>query len=143
MGNGMRIHRDTLLEAIERTATERFSGSGGPGGQHVNKTSSKVSLRVPLSELPLNEDEHQRAAHLLSGRMTEKGELLIHSSETRSQAGNRRRAYERAADLILEAIVPRKKRKPTRPTRAAKERRVEKKKRRGEKKRLRKPPEGS
>ena len=136
------IHRDTLMQAIERTATERFSGSGGPGGQHVNKTSSKVTLRVPLSELPLSEEEHERAAQTLSGRVNETGELIIHSSETRSQTGNRRRAYERAADLILQSIVARKKRKPTRPTRAAKERRVEHKKRRGEKKRLRKPPEG-
>jgi ribosome-associated protein len=138
----MRIHRDELLEAIERVATERFSGSGGPGGQHVNKTSSKVTLRVPLSELPLSAEEQERAAHRLSGRVNETGELIIHSSDTRSQTGNRRRAHERAADLILESIVPRKKRKPTRPTRAAKERRMESKKRRGEKKRLRKPPEG-
>lgn len=131
---------DKIYRHIEEHAEEEFSRSGGPGGQHVNKTSSKVTLRIPIAVLPLPPEERNRVEEALSGRITTEGDLIIHSSETRSQAGNRQRAYERAASLIASAAAPPKKRKKTKPSRAAKERRLEKKRKRGEKKRLRKPP---
>lgn len=136
----MHTSREELERHIRLCAHERFSGSGGPGGQHVNKTSSKVTLRVSIEELPLQESERELLRRHLEGRITDEDELLIHSSETRSQATNRRRAYERAASLISSAIAPKKRRKPTKPSKASKERRMNRKKKRGEKKRLRKDP---
>ena len=131
---------EQLRSHIEDRAEEEFSGSGGPGGQNVNKTSSKVTLKISVAELPLTPEEQQRVEKTLSGRINGEGELVIRSSETRSQTANRRRAYERAASLIASAAVPQKTRKKTKPSKAAKQRRLEKKRRRGEKKRLRKPP---
>ncbi|MFO7850197.1 MAG: alternative ribosome rescue aminoacyl-tRNA hydrolase ArfB [Spirochaetia bacterium] len=131
---------ENIRRCIEEIGEEEFSRSGGPGGQHVNKTNSKVTLKIPLSELPVGEDELRRVEHLLSGRINSSGELIIRSSETRSQASNRKRAYERAVQLIMSALSPKKARRPTSPSKGSKERRLENKKRRGEKKRLRKPP---
>lgn len=131
---------EEIRRCIEENGIEEFSRSGGPGGQHVNKTSSKVTLKIPLSELPVTTEELRRIEHLLSGRINSEGELIIRSSETRSQANNRKRAYERAEQLIVSALTPVKSRRPTSPSRGSKERRLESKKKRGEKKRLRKPP---
>ncbi|MFP4490358.1 MAG: alternative ribosome rescue aminoacyl-tRNA hydrolase ArfB [Spirochaetaceae bacterium] len=132
---------EEIRRCIEERGIEEFSRSSGPGGQHVNKTSSKVTLKIPLSELPVRTEEIRRIEHLLSGRMNSEGELVIRSSETRSQTNNRKRAYERALQLIVSALAPEKKRRPTSPSRGSKERRLESKKRRGDKKRLRKPPQ--
>ena len=131
---------ERLRRSIENNAVEEFSRSGGPGGQHVNKSNTKVTLKVPLSSLPVQDEERQRVGHMLAGKINAEGEIVIQSSETRSQAENRRRACERAARLIDSALTPKKKRRPTGPSRAAKERRLQKKRRRGEKKRYRKPP---
>ncbi|MFP4301843.1 MAG: alternative ribosome rescue aminoacyl-tRNA hydrolase ArfB [Spirochaetaceae bacterium] len=130
-----------LLDSIRRSATEEFSRSGGPGGQNVNKTSTKVVLRVPVGELALSEEEKERVLRRLSNRLNREGELVIHSSETRSQTTNRYRAEARAYALLRDAATPQKKRRKTRPSKAARERRIEEKKRRGEKKRMRRDPE--
>jgi ribosome-associated protein len=100
-----------------------------------------VVLRVPVEELALSEEEKQRVFRLLSNRLNREGELVIHSSETRSQTTNRQRAEARAYTLLREAARPQKKRRKTRPGKAARERRIEEKKRRGEKKRMRRDPE--
>lgn len=135
------MNRDTLAESLRKSATYEFARSGGPGGQNVNKLNTKVVLRVPLRELDLSEEERQRVRRLLKNRINQEGELVVHSSETRSQGTNRERAEARALALIAQAATPRKRRKRTRPSKAARERRIQEKKQRGEKKRLRKDPE--
>jgi ribosome-associated protein len=130
-----------LEEQIRATARESFSRSGGPGGQNVNKVSTQVTVHVPIDEIGLSDDERARARERLAGRITGEDELVVQCSETRSQARNREIALDRAVSLIDEAIRPQRKRRPTRPSQTARQRRIERKKRRGEKKRLRKPPE--
>jgi ribosome-associated protein len=134
------MKREELRALIEREGSFEFSRSGGPGGQNVDTTSTKVTLRLPLAILPFAEEEMQRLRHRLSGLINREDELLVRSSETRSQHENRRRAISRAADLIAGALQQKKKRRTTRPPRRAKERRLEKKKRRGEIKRYRSTP---
>lgn len=118
------------------------SRSGGPGGQHANKVSSKVELRfdVDSSEI-LSDDEKQRIKKYLAHKMTKSGELLIESREARSQHRNKQLALERFYSLVEWALKPRKKRKRTQPTQSSIERRLKKKKAIKEKKQNRKPPE--
>ena len=132
---------ERLLDSLGKKGHFEFTRSGGPGGQNVNKVSTKVVLRIPLDQLGLTAEEEQRVRRKLSNRLNSEGELVIHSSETRSQALNRERAQRRALALISEALRPPKYRRKTKPSRAAKERRLKQKKRRGEKKRWRRPPE--
>jgi ribosome-associated protein len=136
------MERDTLFDWIRTAGEESFSRSGGPGGQNVNKVNTKVILRLPIEEIPgLNEDELNRLKERLGNRLTNEGELIVQASEERSQAKNRRRAEERAAHLITEAIRRKKRRRPTKPGKAAKERRLQRKKSRGHLKETRKSPE--
>lgn len=126
---------------VEREATWEFSRSGGPGGQNVNKTSTRATLRLPVEKLPVDEDTLERVRLKLANRITLEGDLLIHSRETRSQAANRRVAAERAVVLLLDAIARKRKRKSTRPSRRSVERRIESKKVHGRRKRNRRPPD--
>ena len=133
--------RAELERQIRRAAQESFSRSGGPGGQNVNKVSTQVTVHVPLGDLDLSDEERMRVHERLSGRITNEEELVVQCSDTRSQARNREIALDRVVQLIGETIVPRKRRRPTRPGRAARERRIAAKRRRSEKKGLRQPPE--
>ena len=133
--------RAELERQIRRAAQESFSRSGGPGGQNVNKVSTQVTVHVPLGDLDLSDEERMRVHERLSGRITNEEELVVQCSDTRSQARNREIALDRVVQLIGETIVPRKRRRPTRPGRAARERRIAAKRRRSEKKELRQPPE--
>lgn len=133
--------RDELERQIRSVAQESFSRSGGPGGQNVNKVSTQVTVHVPLTELKVSRDELQRIHEALAGRISGDEELVVQCSDTRSQAQNREIALDRAVALIGEAIRPRKTRRPTRPGRAAHERRLERKKRRSAKKQWRRPPQ--
>ena len=119
---------------------ERVSTSGGPGGQHANKTSTRVTLRwnVATSDA-LTDGQRARLMERLASRLTKLGELVIHADDTRSQSENRSLARERMAATVASALHTPKVRKPTRPTRASQRRRVEKKKRRGAIKRGRGP----
>lgn len=131
---------DVIENWIRGSAQFEFSRSGGPGGQHVNKTATKVTLRLALDTLPLPEGQKERVLHKLSNRLNTENELIVHSSETRSQSHNRELAEQRAFALIKAALSRPKPRKRTRPPKAANERRLDYKKQRGEKKQNRKDP---
>ncbi len=115
-----------------------FIRSAGPGGQNVNKVASAVQLRFALARnITLRADVKARLRALAGNRMTDAGELLIVSRESRSQEQNRRAAEQRLVELVRRALVAPKKRYATKPTRASKERRLEGKVRSQRIKRLR------
>ena len=111
----------------------QVSTSGGPGGQHVNKTSTKVTLRWNLlSSTALNEEQQRRIAERLQSRLTTRGDLLVQADDTRSQRSNLDKARERLAELLREALFVHKKRKKTRIPKSVKRRRLDKKKQRSQ-----------
>lgn len=117
------------------------SRSGGPGGQHANTTASRIQLRWNVDEShTLTDRRRQIIRKRLGNRIDSSGILQITVDTHRSQHRNREEAIERFAELVADALRPRKKRKKTRPSRAANQRRLDKKKRRGRKKELRKKP---
>jgi ribosome-associated protein len=121
----------------EREIDERFVRASGPGGQNVNKVSTAVELRfdVHASSLPLEVKE--RLVALAGSRMTTDGVLLIDSREHRTQARNREAARQRLVDLVAQAAKRPRRRKATKPRAAAREKRLESKKLRGQLKELR------
>ena len=122
---------------------ERFSRSSGPGGQGVNTTDSRVQLRFDLLRSPsLPESLRARALRRLQGRLVD-GCIVITASTRRSQWQNREDARERLADMLGTALAPGPRtRRPTRPSRAATDRRIDAKKQRGMTKRLRRSSGG-
>ncbi len=116
----------------------RVSRSSGAGGQHVNKTSSRVEIfwNVRASRA-LSEDQRARLLDRLDSRLNTDGSVRIVASDMRSQRKNRDLAEEKLVDLVRRALVIPKKRRPTRPTKASKEARLEGKKRRSNTKRER------
>jgi ribosome-associated protein len=103
-----------------------FIRASGPGGQNVNKVSSAVQLRFDLAGTTALSDAVKSRLRALAGRrVTDDGALLITARNQRSQDHNRREALERLAELIRKALVVPKTRKATKPTRAARERRLE------------------
>ncbi len=131
------MNRDELKKWIVTYGEFSFARSGGPGGQHVNKTETKAVLKIAVDDLPLTAEDKDLIMHRLYGRINSGGELVIHSSEERSQTRNREIAEERAVSLITAALVRRKKRRSTKPTKASNERRIKSKKIRAEIKNLR------
>ncbi len=108
---------------------ESFTRSGGAGGQHVNTTDSAVILRFNVAASPnLPEAVKVRLASLAGSRMTNDGVLILRSEGARSQLLNRQEIRDRLLDMIREATIMPKKRRPTRPSKAAKARRVDEKK---------------
>lgn len=111
----------------------RTSRSSGPGGQHVNKTESRVELIWnPGDSLCLDPDQKLRLKIYLGNRLTERGDLILASEKYRSQHRNKEDVCERFLRLVATGLIPPKKRTPTRPTRSSKERRIKQKKIRGE-----------
>jgi len=112
-----------------------FSRAGGPGGQHVNTTSSRATLRVRLDDIGgLNDAARARLVEIASRWLAGADELLVHADEFRSQLGNREAALDRLRAVVVQAATPPKVRRKTKPTRGSKERRIESKKREGVKK---------
>jgi ribosome-associated protein len=113
-----------------------FSRSRGPGGQAVNKLSTRAELRVAVAAIEgLDETAARRLRRLAGQRLTAADELLIVSDRYRSQLRNRRDCLERLAALVERAARPPRPRKPTRPSRGAVERRLTAKRRRSDRKR--------
>lgn len=133
---GIRInHRITLDESELR---EEFMRASGPGGQHVNRTESAVQLRFDARNSPNLPDEvRERLMRLAGSRMTQDGVLVIAADRYRSQRRNRDDALERLIDLIREAAVPPRPRRPTKPTYGSQQRRLEGKAKRSEVKKMR------
>ena len=110
----------------------QLSRSTGPGGQNVNKLETRVTLLFDVQgSSSLNEAQRQRIQTALHTRITKAGILRVTSQRHRTQAANRQAATERFVELLRGALAPVKRRRPTKPTRASKTRRLESKKQRG------------
>jgi ribosome-associated protein len=113
----------------------RVSRASGAGGQHVNKTSSRVEIFWNvLTSRALDDEQRSRLREKLASRLTSDGSVRVVASDMRSQSRNRELAEERLAELVRRALVVPKKRRATKPTKAAKEARLESKKRHSTKK---------
>jgi ribosome-associated protein len=126
------MNPDSLNEEIRSKAEITFSRSSGPGGQNVNKRDTKVTVHIKIDSLEtLNDTEINRIRRRLSRRISSDGFLVIQADGERSQARNKEEALERLETLILHGLRPDPKtRKKTKPSRAAKERRIMGKKKR-------------
>lgn len=127
---------------IDKELRFHTSRSGGPGGQHANKTETQVELRFSIHDSQvLSDEEKQRLMKKLSNRITKEGELIITGESSRSQVKNKQEVTERFYEMLEKALRKPKKRKPTKPSLASKRKRLNEKKKHSDKKDKRKPPE--
>jgi ribosome-associated protein len=130
-----------LYASIRTHGNVNFVRSGGPGGQNVNKVNTKVCLRLKIGKLEgLSEAEMDRLRSILAPRITAEDEIVVNSSEERSQRTNLERSYLRLEALISAAARIPKHRRPVKPSRAAKENRLHHKRLHGLKKTYRRSP---
>jgi ribosome-associated protein len=126
--------KDILSEVQYKT-----SRSGGPGGQNVNKTETKVELRWNLyTSAAISEDERGKLIAKLKNKLDLEGNISVTSSRTRSQLTNKEDAQQKFKNLLIKALTPQKKRIASKPTKGSIKRRIESKKKTGETKQLRK-----
>jgi ribosome-associated protein len=138
MESGIPITNSLVIP--EEELSFRFSRSGGPGGQHVNRSATQVELLFDVAHSPsLSADQRVRVQAALANRIDQEGVLHLVSSGTRSQYRNREQVVSRFQALLRRALRVPRRRRPTRPTEAARRRRAEAKRRRAEKKKLRGP----
>jgi ribosome-associated protein len=127
--------RTITANSIKDELTFTTSRSGGPGGQLVNKVSSKVMLRWDIANsAKLNDDEKQILLQKLKSRLVQGGELLIVSQESRSQHDNKQAAIDKLNELLRKAFEKKKARRATKKSKSSQERRLTEKKRASEKK---------
>jgi ribosome-associated protein len=132
-----------MLDCLLGEVSFRTSRSSGPGGQHVNKTESRVELIWNLQQTECLADPQKKLlAGRIRNRLTEDGTLILVSEKYRSQHRNREEVTQRFLHLVEAGLKPVKKRRPTKPTRASVEKRIQSKKIRGEVKRSRRHPPG-
>ena len=124
------IRVNAQIELDEREIQEDFVRASGPGGQNVNKVATAVQLRLDVFKLGLHPDAYERLKAIAGSRMTAAGELLITARRFRTQEANRQDARARLAKMIADAHIVKPRRRPTRPSRSAKARRVDAKKQR-------------
>jgi len=130
-----------VKNSVGRAALFEFSRSGGPGGQNVNKVNTKVTLKVAVDAIEgLNETERRRLREKLAGRINGQGFLVLQVQDERSQKANRATALERLFKLVLAAAKRPTPRIPTKPGKAAKQRRLSIKKARSQSKIDRRTP---
>jgi ribosome-associated protein len=141
MSRDVRINSHLVIPADELRLTH--ATSGGPGGQHANKVATRVDLRWDVAgSRALGPRQRARIRQGLRGRIDNSGVLRLSSDRHRSQLRNREDVLERLAALVAAALKPTKKRVATAPTGAARERRLQDKKRRADLKRTRRAPAG-
>jgi len=140
MSDDVRIDDRLTIPASELLI--RTSRSGGPGGQHVNTTASRVQLRWDVRRsTAIDGRTRELLLERLATRLTGEGVLVLHASEHRSQHRNREAVRARLATIVADALRIPSERRATRPTRAARRRRLEEKRARSSTKQLRRRPE--
>jgi ribosome-associated protein len=142
------MSKDGVLEVIDGVSIPRWeleyraSRAGGAGGQHVNTSSTRIELLWNVSRTTALDDERRaRVSARLATRIDGEGWLRVVASARRSQQQNREAAEERLVELVRGALAVRKRRRPTKPTRASREERMREKRKRSETKRMRREPE--
>ena len=119
------------VQIPEEALSERFLAATGPGGQNVNKVATACQLRVDVFKLGLSPDVYERLKRIAGSKMTLAGELLITARRYRTQDANRTDARRRLAQMIADAHIVQPKRRRTRPSKAARAKRIDKKVQRG------------
>ncbi|PHQ29769.1 alternative ribosome rescue aminoacyl-tRNA hydrolase ArfB [Leeuwenhoekiella nanhaiensis] len=129
-------------EVLQSECEFKAVRSSGPGGQHVNKTSTKVMLHWDLeASAVFTEEQKERLRQRLASKLTTENQLVLSYDQSRSQHKNKGEVFKNLVQLLEKALVKPKKRKKTRPTLASKKRRLESKKQNAQKKANRKPPD--
>ncbi len=136
----MRIN--SRIDIPEHELNEEFTLASGPGGQNVNKVSTAVRLSWNIAESTVLDDRtRERLLERLAGKLTTTGNLVMTSQSHRTQPLNREEVRERMTALLRGALITPKVRRPTKPTRASIERRLDSKKKQSEQKSLRRSPQ--
>jgi len=131
--DGLRVNAQLVIP--EEEIEWRFTTSGGPGGQHANRSATRAEARFDIAGSPSLTDAQRARLRAALG-----DEVRVASDDARSQARNRALAVERLQERLAAALRPRPRRRPTAPTKASVERRLDAKRRRSETKRRRRPP---